>query len=81
MPEEVPVLESAHRHGVSDADIRHAYRNGIAAFRLDDSSEMVIGPDYSGRFLEVGVGYSDYDGAEVIFHAMPARDEYLRRLP
>ena len=80
MPDKVPILESARRHGISDADIRHAYRNAIGTFNLDNGSEMIVGVDYSGRYLEVGVGYSDYDGAEVIFHAMPARDEYLRRL-
>lgn len=79
MFDEVPILDSARRHGISDADIRHACRNGISAFHLDNGSEMIIGADYSGRYLEVALGYSEDDEVEVIFHAMPARDEYLRR--
>jgi len=77
--DEVLILGSARRHGMPDEDIRHACRNAIAAYRLDNGSEMLIGPDYSGRYLEVGLGYSDDDEVEAIFHAMPARDEYLRR--
>ena len=79
MLDEVPILDSARRHGISDADIRHAYRNAIAAFHLDNESEMIIGADYSGRYLEVALGYSEDDEAEAIFHAMPAREQYLRR--
>ena len=79
MFEEVPILDSARRHGISDADIRHAYRNEIAAFQLDNGSEMIIGADHTGRYLEIALGYSEDDEAEAIFHAMPARDKYLRR--
>ncbi|WP_419856194.1 hypothetical protein [Candidatus Poriferisodalis sp.] len=80
MSDDVPILDSARRHGISDADIHHAYRNAIGAFYLDNGSEMIVGADYSGRYLEVALGYSDDDEAEAIFHAMPAREQYLRRV-
>ncbi len=80
MPEDVPILDSARRHGISDADIRHAYRNAIGAFYLDNGSEMIVGADHSGRYLEVALGYSEDDEVEAIFHAMPAREQYLRRV-
>lgn len=40
---------------------------------------MIIGADYSGRNLEIALGYSEDDEAEAIFHAMPATEQYLRR--
>lgn len=79
MPDAIPIVDSARHHGIADADILHAWRNYIGAFRLDNGVEMIIGPDFSGRFLEVALVYSDFDLVEVIIHAMPARDQYLRR--
>ena len=36
---------------------------------------MLIGPDHTGRFLEVGV--TSAEGLEFVVHAMPARDRFL----
>jgi len=69
------ILESARKHGVSDADMLHAYRNPIRVFDLDDLV-MLIGPDQSGLLLEVGV--AEAEGIEFIVHAMPARSQFLR---
>lgn len=65
------ILESARRHGVSDDDIRHALRNAMNRIPQDDGFVMHIGPDRTGRLLEVGVV------GDRVIHAMPARPKYL----
>lgn len=50
------IRESARRHGVDDADIRHAWTNAIRLVEdeYDDEERLlVIGPDRHGRLLEV----------------------------
>ena len=42
------MLNSARKHGVSDDEMLHAYRNPVRVFALDDLT-MLIGPDVSGR--------------------------------
>ena len=69
------ILESARKHGISDDDMLHAYRNPIRVFVLDDLV-MLIGGDEAGRLLEVGV--VEAEGLEFIVHAMPARERFLR---
>ena len=72
------VLRSARRHGISDEDMLHAYRNPMRAFRDEDDENfiMYIGDNRSGQPLEVGV-VTDEDGGETVVHAMPARRRYL----
>jgi hypothetical protein len=69
------ILDSARKHGLSDDDILHAYRNPIRVFEVDDLT-MLIGPDHAARLLEIGVATAE--GIEFIVHAMPARDKFLR---
>jgi hypothetical protein len=69
------IVASARKHGISDDDMLHAYRNPIRVFELDDLV-MLIGGDESGRMLEIGVAAAE--GIEFIVHAMPARDKFLR---
>ena len=50
------IRQSAHRHGVDDADILHAWANAIRLVEYDYQGEerlLVIGPDRHGRLLEV----------------------------
>jgi len=68
------ILQSARKHGISDDDMLHAYRNPIRVFDLGEL-DMLIGPDTAARMLEVGV--SEAEGIEFIVHAMPARDKFL----
>ena len=71
------IIYSARRHGIADEDILHAYRNPIRWIDLhEDEITMVIGPDQTGRLLEVGIAAGDE--IEFVIHAMPARDKYLR---
>jgi hypothetical protein len=50
------------------------FDNPILVEDLDDSLVMVVGPDGTGRLLEVVVG----DTGPVVVHAMEARPRYLR---
>lgn len=69
------ILASARKHGVSDADMLHAYRHPIRVFVMDDLL-MLVGGDEAGRLPEVGV--AETEGVGFIVHAMPARQRFLR---
>ena len=64
------ILDSGRKHGITDDDMLHAYRNPIRVFDLDGLI-MLIGPDRAARMPEIGVARGD--GIEFIAHAMPAR--------
>ncbi len=76
MGAEPVIADSARKHGVSDEDILHAYRNPIRVFELDEGFTMVIGANHAAIVFEIGV----VDGIEapVIVHAMRAREKFLR---
>ena len=75
---EVVIALSAYRHGVADEDMLHAFRNPIRTFELEEAFTMFVGPDRSGRPVEIGFVVSD-DDVVVIVHAMkPARPKFLR---
>ncbi len=69
------ILASARKHGIADDDMLHAYRNPTRVFDLDDLI-MLIGPDPTGRLLEIGVATADE--IDFVIHAMEARPKYLR---
>ena len=69
------ILASARRHGITDDDMLHAYRNPIRVFEFDEL-EMLIGSDQAGRMLEVGLTAAE--GVEFIVHAMTARPKFVR---
>ena len=52
MPMDPVVVASARKHGIAESDMLHAYRNPIRVFDLDELT-MLIGPDESGRLLEI----------------------------
>jgi hypothetical protein len=70
------IADSARKHGVTDDDMLHAYRNPMRFFDLDDGLTMIIGVSEAATLLEVGVVQGD--SAPVIVHAMPARERFLR---
>jgi len=71
------ILDSAYRHGVSDAAMLHALRFPVRHFVQDDAMTMFIGPDGTGTPVEVGV--IEWHGVIAIAYAMrPARPKYLR---
>jgi len=65
------IVARARKHGITDDDMLHGYRNPIRVFELDDLI-MPIGGDESGRMLEVEVATAE--GIEFIVHAMPGRE-------
>jgi hypothetical protein len=69
------IVASARKHGITDEQILHAYRNPIRVLDFDDLT-MLIGPDETGRPLEIGLVVAD--GIEFIVHAMPARPKFMR---
>lgn len=73
----VEVEASARKHGISDEDMHHAYRQHWRAFETDDPAvTMFIGPARDGAPLEVGI-VADEDGASII-HAIQARAKFLK---
>lgn len=70
------VLQSAGRHGVSDADALHAWAFAVDAYTVDEGMVIYIGPDQAGNLLEVGV--VEWHDELAIAHAMPARPRFLR---
>lgn len=82
MESEPIILNSAHRHGVTDAAMLHAIRFPVRHFVQDDSMTVFIGPDETGTLIEVGVvevGVVEWYGVIAIAIAMrPARSKYLR---
>lgn len=69
------IASSAHRHGVDEETITHAFNNPICAEELDEEMIMLVGPDHAGNLYEVGVVESQ-DGP-IVVHAMAARRKYL----
>jgi len=52
----VDIALSARRHGISDADIAHAWDNALRLVEYEYDGEdrlLVIGPSYSGALLEL----------------------------
>lgn len=71
------ITDSARKHGVSDEDMLHAFRNFQRREYQDDGIWMFIGPNRSGQtILEIAVVMDTQN--DRIIHAMPARAKYLR---
>ena len=70
------IAPSATKHGVSEEDILHAYRNPIRVWDLGEGFTMMIGANAAAIILEIG--YIHGVEAIVIVHAMPAREKFLR---
>ena len=74
--EDPVIAPSALKHGLGEPEILHAYRNPVRIWDLGDGFTMIVGPNQSAIFLEVG--YVDGDQVHVIVHAMKAREKFLR---
>lgn len=74
------IKDSAHDHGVEDADILHAWRNQLRYVLLEYKGELqylVIGPDRSGALPELVI---PTDEPERIIHATKLRPKFYRYL-
>ena len=52
----IRIVTSARKHGISNADILHAWRNAVRLVEYEYVGEerlLVIGPDMSGSMLEL----------------------------
>lgn len=79
------VHASARKHGIRDADVRHAATRFLVAYPLTDGDEgpcreLRLGPDLAGNLLEIVVLLLD-DGRELVIHAMRMRPRYRELLP
>ena len=77
------IHRSARKHGVANADIRHAVAHQLR--QRDVSNEppwrvLYLGPDRAGNLLEVVVIERD-DGTELAIHAMKMQHKYEYLLP
>lgn len=76
------ITESARQHGVTDAEIAHAWDNALRKVEYDYEGEdrlLVIGADPSGRLLELVA--VPVDAPTRIIHAdrlRPKLYDYLR---
>lgn len=70
------VAASALKHGLTEGEILHAYRNPIRAWDLGDGFTMLIGANQAAIVLEVGCVQGST--ADVIVHAMRAREKFMR---
>ncbi|HEV8261266.1 MAG TPA: hypothetical protein VGQ19_10980 [Burkholderiales bacterium] len=76
------IHRTARKHGIADADLRHAVDHALYAGDLESEAPLrvlYIGPDRAGTLLEVVVIERD-DGSELAIHAMNMRHRYRRLL-
>ena len=62
------VAQTAYRHGIADAVMRHAFNNPLRAEDLSDGSILFVGPGPAGGLYWIGI--VDSDEGPVIVHAM-----------
>jgi hypothetical protein len=76
----VDIHPSACKHGIADADIKHATTHAMAIENQDDDTRLYLGPARDATLLEVVTIMRD-DGSELAIHAMAMRSKYQRLLP
>jgi hypothetical protein len=79
---EVSINASARRHGIEDADIKHAITHAVFSDDIDPEPpvrRLHLGPDRSGNMLEVVTLHFD-DGGVLAIHAMRMTKQYWRLL-
>lgn len=71
------IADSARKHGITDADIWHAYNVSFRVINQADDRDLIIGADRTGRLLELVVLYDD---EPAVIHAMELRRSFYRFL-
>jgi hypothetical protein len=77
----IKYTQSAFKHGVTEADIRHAVMNLLYDDMFDDdlNKHLLLGFDSNANLLEIL--YNVVDGQMVrVFHAMPCRTAFIALL-
>ena len=73
--------ESAFKHGVSEADIRHAFENHRAIMQFQDRENVYLLIGFDARANPIEILYNECEGKGVkVFHAMKCRSRFLRLL-
>ncbi len=72
---------SAHKHGVTDADIDHVLNHSVREIDLAEGRWLVLGPDRAANIVELIVLINDEGDEGAVIHAMPITDQHLRFLP
>ena len=73
------IRESALKHGVTEADIRHAFENNpfLAQYHDRENVYLLLGFDTKANPIEVL--YNEFGECGVnVFHAMKCRSQFLR---
>jgi hypothetical protein len=71
---------SARKHGIADADIRHATEHAMTIDPQYDDTRLYLGPARNASLLEI-LTIMQNDGSELAIHAMAMRSKYQRLLP
>ena len=78
---ELQIHETALKHGCSEPDIHHAYKNSTHLFELDQESFeiklLIVGPDSAENLLEM-IGLEKDDQNLLIIHAMKIRKSIIK---
>jgi hypothetical protein len=74
------IYPSAFKHGVTEADIKHALKHPIQIIDQDDGSRLYLGAGTDAELLEV-ITIPRSDGSELAVHAMKMRPRYANLLP
>jgi hypothetical protein len=74
---EIVILDSAHKHGISDYSINVSILNKVADELMEDEPEkrLVVGFDQNGRALEI-IGVMK-DDTFMVIHAMKLRSQFF----
>jgi hypothetical protein len=76
------IHRSARKHGIAEADLRHAVEYALYAGVLEGEPPLrvlYLGPDRAGNLLEVVVIERD-DSSDLAIHAMKMRRRYRHLL-
>ena len=77
----VEILSSAFKHGIDKEDILSALENNIYDETLENNPNktLAIGYDRNAKLLEI-IFHVLSDEHIVVFHAMPCRKYYIKRM-
>lgn len=69
----VEIWPSAHKHGVAEEDMFHAFENPVEWVEIDEDPfrYLMVGPDRAGNFIELVIVVTA--DVELLIHAMPLR--------
>jgi hypothetical protein len=75
----VDIHPSARKHGIADADMKHATSHAMTIEDQDDDTRLYLGPGRNAALLEVVTIVRD-DGSELAIHALAMRPKHQRLL-